>query len=64
MPRNTQPAPLLCVLSAGASMRPRRNAAEYSRIDFKAVPDGFASMRPRRNAAEYSLGWVWTRGSR
>ncbi len=53
MPRNTRDAYTHGNQRTKASMRPRRNAAEYHEIpgdyDFRYC----ASMRPRRNAAEY-----------
>ena len=38
-----------------ASMRPRRNAAEYESEDESLSTPLSASMRPRRNAAEYAV---------
>ncbi len=56
MPRNTANS---CVKSPPvwlASMRPRRDAAEYeiARDGMKGISS--ASMRPRRDAAEYDRG--------
>ncbi len=44
--------------AAHASMRPRRNAAEYVHIVHFVLSLIPASMRPRRNAAEYIIGKI------
>ncbi len=53
MPRNTLARDSFPPRAGSASMRPRRNAAEYILERLLSVDSFHASMRPRRNAAEY-----------
>ncbi len=54
MPRSTDWGTRRKKMRQNASMRPRRNAAEYSHGGLGSRVDVVrASMRPRRNAAEY-----------
>ncbi len=53
MPRNTFRRNYVIEPHRWASMRPRRNAAEYLKKRNFTHISGPASMRPRRNAAEY-----------
>ncbi len=54
MPRNTLDFSLSFAIFAPASMRPRRDAAEYLCIRWRPRSSNTASMRPRRDAAEYA----------
>ncbi len=53
MPRNTCVLALSVDDDVGASMRPRRDAAEYRGSKRNVCRNRCASMRPRRDAAEY-----------
>ncbi len=53
MPRNTHITERVRQLERAASMRPRRDAAEYYNILALSRHPRHASMRPRRDAAEY-----------
>ncbi len=55
MPRNTLSNCLCFKPVPVASMRPRRDAAEYHAGDERDQVRLRASMRPRRDAAEYIL---------
>ncbi len=54
MPRNTRRTRIGAGRGSGASMRPRRDAAEYGVITRLQDLKDYASMRPRRDAAEYT----------
>ncbi len=53
MPRNTAVELVVIDSRIEASMRPRRDAAEYERPTGGGKGGYNASMRPRRDAAEY-----------
>ncbi len=53
MPRNTDVRANVTIDLLGASMRPRRDAAEYIYDLLHLHASAAASMRPRRDAAEY-----------
>ncbi len=55
MPRNTPQPLMMKAWHSYASMRPRRDAAEYKQNRRFSSPVIHASMRPRRDAAEYAL---------
>ena len=55
MPRSTTQQVVALPVGSVASMRPRRNAAEYDAYRLAAACVLRASMRPRRNAAEYNV---------
>ncbi len=59
MPRNTVGVVGVIAVFLYASMRPRRDAAEYSVNTLRLNPTTYASMRPRRDAAEYPRNLIF-----
>ena len=58
MPRKTSGSRIPVAARGGASMRPRPDAAENSRLGDQQFDLGGASMRPRPDAAENVLARV------